>query len=329
MPQIKIYNGSIWVAPNAKVRGSSSWLDPEMKYWNGSSWQTLEGSAEAPTVDALADGRTNARLDAACYSGCAFYATGIEYEYNSAASLVSSRTWLTAGIADDVWLMWTRTGGSLSDWDSLGSGKNNIRQNCASTQAFRIIDSISSGAGGAETIIGYFRFYDAASGGNLLDTTSGATWSARRWHDACPLCCFTPETPVTLASGLQVPIATVTKGMEILVFNPVTKRNEAQEMAGMITRTGRKMYRITFDDGRHLDASDDHPFDVKGKGAASINPVGEYKDMGTPAKLEVNDVVTGQDGRPHGIMAFEEIDYPGTVYTFENSLFYANGLLVY
>jgi len=89
------------------------------------------------------------------------------------------------------------------------------------------------------------------------------------------------------------------------------------------------MCRITFDDGRYLDASEDHPFEVKGKGAASVNPVGEYKKFGIPAKLELGDVVFGQDKRPHGILSIETIDFPGTVYTFENSFFYANGLLVY
>lgn len=325
MPQIKIYNGSSWLEPNAKVRGASSWLDPEMKYWSGSAWLTLEGAAVLPTVSARADGRSNSRYNNTCYSGCNFLTNGLEYEYSNTGSQTNSTTWLDTGLNDEVWVMWTRTGGTLSDWNSLGSGKNNIRQNLGSNQQFRIVRSGS----GTSTIIGYFRFYDAASGGNTLQTTSGATWSAEYDFDACPLCCFTPETPVTLASGLQVPIATVTKGMEILVFNPVTKRNEAQEMAGMITRTGRPMYRITFDDGRFLDASDDHPFDVKGKGPAAINPIIEYKDLGIPARLELGDAVGGQDGRLHGVLSIEEIDYPGTVYTFENSLFYANGLLVY
>lgn len=325
MPQIKIYNGSSWIEPNAKVRGSSSWLDPEMKYWSGSAWLTLEGSVPAPTVSARADGRVNSFLDNTCYSGCAFYTSGLEYEYNSNGSVTNSTTWLDSGVSDDVWVMWTRTGGTLSDWNSLGSGSHNVRLQVSSTRAYRIVRS----SNGTSTIIGYYRFYDAATGGTLLDTTSGATWSAEKDFDPCPLCCFTPETPVTLASGLQVPIATVTKGMEILVFNPVTKRNEAQEMAGMITRTGRPMYRITFDDGRHLDASDDHPFDVKGKGPAAINPIIEYKELGIPARLELGDTVGGQDGRQHGVLSIEEIDYPGTVYTFENSLFYANGLLVY
>lgn len=328
MPQIKIYNGSSWLEPNAKVRGSSSWLDPEMKYWSGSAWQTLEGSPPLPTVSARADGRTNSLNESPCYSGCIFVSNGLEYEYNSNGSQTNSTTWLDSGLASEVWVMWTRTGGSLSDWDSLGAGSHNVRLNLATSRGYRIVDTVSSGAGGAETIIGYFRFYDAASGGNLLDTTSGATWSARRWHDACPFCCFTPETPITLASGLQVPIGTVTKGMMILVFNPKTKRNESQPISEVITRSSRPMYRITFDDGRTLDASDDHPFDVRGV-PTSINPTAEYKNLGIPAKLELGDAVAGQEGRPHGILAIEQIDFPGTVYTLGNSLFYANGLLVY
>ena len=99
MPQIKIYNGSSWLEPNAKVRGASSWLDPEMKYWSGSAWQTLEGSPVLPTVSARADGRTNSLVDNPCYSGCVFVSNGLEYEYNSLGSQTNSTTWLDTGLA--------------------------------------------------------------------------------------------------------------------------------------------------------------------------------------------------------------------------------------
>ena len=80
------------------------------------------------------------RLDNACYVGLAFYTTGLEYEYNSSGSITNSVTWLTAGSASDVWIMWTRTGGSLSDWDSLGGGYNNVRRNVTGTIAYRLVE---------------------------------------------------------------------------------------------------------------------------------------------------------------------------------------------
>lgn len=325
MAIIKVYNGSSWIAPNVKHYNGTSWIDPEMKFYNGTDWVSLEAGVGGPTVTIRANGAFNSRLSNTCYAGVQFATSGTEYEYTPNGSLASAIAWLLTGVTADVWVMWTRTGGTLSDWNNLGVSSNNVRLKCNVDRSYRIIRSAS----GTNSIIGSFKMFDAATGGNTLFTSSGVTWSAEFDFDPCPLCCFTPETLVTLASGLQVPIGTVTKGTEILVFNPRTKKNEAQEVTGIITRSSRAMYRITFDDGRYLDASDDHPFDVKGKGPASINPVIEYKDLGMPMKLEVNDIVPDQEGRPHGITQIEEIDYPGTVYTFENSLFYASGLLVY
>lgn len=325
MPQIKIYNGSSWIEPNVKVRGASSWLDPEMKYYSGTAWQTLEGAAVAPTVSARADGRFNSILSSTCYCGCAFYTSGLEYEYTAAGSLTNSTTWLDSGISDDVWVMWTRTGGTLSDWNSIGSGNNNVRLNITTTRGYRMVRN----AAGTSTIIGYFRFYDAASGGNLLDTTAGATWSAEYDFDPCPLCCFTPDTPVTLASGIEVAIGTVREGDEILVWNPFTKDYDSELVEEIIIREKRAMYLVTFSDGRSFRVSDDHPIHVKGKGAASINPVGDYKDLGKPEKIHVGDSVTLQDGTFVTVASYERIDYPGLVYTFGNSMFFANGVCVY
>lgn len=142
----------------------------------------VAAGAAGPTVSARADGATMSRLNLSCYAGIQFNTDGQEWEYSAQGSLILETTWLDTGSSSDVWVMWTRTGGTLSDWDSLGSGNNNVRLNLGTTRSFRIIDTVSSEVGGAETIIGYFRFYDAATGGNLLQTTSTVTWSARRWH---------------------------------------------------------------------------------------------------------------------------------------------------
>ena len=89
------------------------------------------------------------------------------------------------------------------------------------------------------------------------------------------------------------------------------------------------MYRVDFSDDRYVRVSDDHPCSVRGKGPASINPVIEYKQLGLPAMLEIGDVVPLQDTTQVRVTGFTRIEFSGPVYTLENSLFYANGLLVY
>ena len=281
-------------------------------------------------VSARLDGRQNSRFGASCYSGFQIASSGTEYEYSNTGSLTNSTVWLDSGAAADVWVMWTRTSGNLSDWNSLGSGNNNVRLQCSTTRSFRCIDTTGSGfPSGEVNIYGYCRFYDAASGGNLLQTTSTVEWAA--WYEdagPCPLCCFTPDTLVTMARGIQVPIASIRKGDEIIVVDPATHEVRVEPVTGIITRRNRTMYRIHFEDGTYINASDDHPFDVKGE-PRSINPIMEYKDLGLPAVLTVGNMVTKSSGLCLRITKIELIDYPGEVYTLANSGFVANDLLVY
>lgn len=36
--QIKVWNGSAWVAKPVKVWTGSEWITKRVKYWNGSAW---------------------------------------------------------------------------------------------------------------------------------------------------------------------------------------------------------------------------------------------------------------------------------------------------
>lgn len=141
--------------------------------------------------------------------------------------------------------------------------------------------------------------------------------------DGCPLCCFTPDTMVTLGDGTARPISEVEAGEIIRVMNGL------EEVTGVVTREDRAMYRVRFSDDRYLDVSDDHPLYVEGKGFAAINPVVPYKDLGMAQKLAIGDWVTTLANDTVRVVSIERIDYPDKVYTFENSKFFANGLLVY
>lgn len=104
--------------------------------------------------------------------GAQFNSNGIEYERSpSTGSYNSSQgNWLDSGSASDVWVEFIRTGGVAAAWDGIS---NSTRYNLGTTRSFGITDG-----GGSNSIIGYFRFWDAASGGTNLVDTSGATWSA-------------------------------------------------------------------------------------------------------------------------------------------------------
>lgn len=274
-------------------------------------------------VSARLDGRFNSRLNATCFSGAQLASSGTEYEYSATGSLTNSTTWLDAGSAGDVWAEWTRTGGTLSDWNSLtpGSGRHQL----STTRSWRIVRSTI----GTNTIIGYWTLWDAASGGSALQTTTGATWSAWYEFDPCPLCCFTPDTLIKMARGIDVPIGSVRPGDEIVVRDPDNGELTTAPVGEIIVRENRPMFRIHFEDGRYIDASEDHPFSVQGKGVTSINPTIEYKDLGIPNKLYLGDKVSSYGGGWVRVVRIEPLNFSDAVYTFSNSLFFANGLLVY
>jgi intein/homing endonuclease len=113
------------------------------------------------------------------------------------------------------------------------------------------------------------------------------------------------------------------------VYDELSQFNVAVPVSEIITREERPMYELTFANGNSLRASEDHPLYVVGKGYASVAPIPDYKDLGLPNRLEVGDQVVNELGVPSRIVEIKPIEYTGTVYTFGNSRFYANGVLVY
>lgn len=318
---VSIRVGGVWKESTPWQRVGGVWKQMDQAgIRTGGAWK--DTLASGPTVTIRADGANHSRFGLPTYAGVQFNLSGTEYEYAVNASLFGATPWLLTGNASEVWVMWTRTGGTEADWNSVGAGQNNVRLNLATTRSFRIWDS--AGIGGTKTIIGYFRMYDAASGGNLLYTSPTVQWGVWYEPDVCPRCCFTPDTRITMATETK-PIGDVKVGDMIL-----TARGP-EAVTGIIERENRKMHTVEFDDGRILKMSDDHPLLTLFKGWASINPDPNvsYKDLGVPAVLREGDVVKASDGKYHRITHITDLDFPETVYTFENSQFYANGLLVY
>lgn len=170
---------------------------------------------------------------------------------------------------------------------------------------------------------------------NIDGSASGVTnyWqltlTADKTSGGCPTCCFTPDTLIRMADMTEKPISEVQVGDYILVFDEITNTNVAVPVSEIIVREDRVMYEMVFDDGTTLNASEDHPIYVIGKGYSSVNPSVIYKDAGIPNRIEVGDRVSTVFGTAPMLISIRQIDFPGQVYTFGNSKFYANSILVY
>lgn len=278
------------------------------------------GGGVAPTVSASAPGDSNTSAFSARYVGVKFDTDGEEYLLSGSSSSnfdSTLGTWLDTGTSDQVWVEYIKTAGS-----SFLGKTSGVRYNISVDQLFYGRD-LNVGSDSFSCTC-YFRFWDAASGGSTLQTTSSQVWYAR-YFNTCPTCCFTPDTAITMGNGSTMHIADIKVGDIIMVDGGVEAVTE------VITRTDRAMFDITFLDGRVLTASDDHPLYVDGKGFAAINPDPriDYKDLGIAEVLAVGDMVLDQDHNLNKVLMIQQVEFPETVYTFGNSCFFANGMLVY
>jgi len=141
------------------------------------------------TVSPRADGDFNTLLDSpgpvTCWVGCDFDTDGDEHELTALGGQTAQTVWLDSGSASDVWVEFVRTAGGLN-WDSHTSG---VRYQLNANRRFRNSITVSSGSN-FKTITGYFRMWDAASGGNILWTGSTVEWrcTATVQTGPCTLC---------------------------------------------------------------------------------------------------------------------------------------------
>lgn len=320
----KINVAGVWKSPTPSINVAGVWKTPGIKTNVAGVWKEVYSALSA---DIRADGRSNTRIASSggCYSGAYWHTNSYEYEYGSTGSLTNSHLYTSDG-PSNFWIEWNRTGGTLSDWNSLGAGSNGVRYQLSSNRGYRIY----RGTTGASSLQGYFQIWRDSAGTDLADQGPSAFWVADYEYTTCPLCCFTPGTLVTMASGLEMPIEKVKVGDRILIKRPENGELAWERVGEVIERTDRTMYKIFFDDGVILEASDDHPLHVEGKGYACIDPSYEnYKDIVVKDELSVGDKVTRLDGSSSRIVNIERMNYNGPVFTFSNSFWFANGRLVY
>ena len=119
-------------------------------------------------VSANTSNHSKARFSAGnVYSIIEFDTNGLEDANNTASSTIPNSgargTWLDGGSSSDVWVQRVITSGTLNHADP-GSGRLNL----GISRQFGVTRSVQ----GTSTVDLDFNFYDAASGGNLLDSVS-------------------------------------------------------------------------------------------------------------------------------------------------------------
>lgn len=107
-------------------------------------------------------------IGATCYAGVEFNSSGVEYRNASgtSTSFTSSRgDWLDVGASSAVWVERSLVSGTLN-WQDPGAG----RWQLSTSRQFGVSDA--GPTAGATSCTVTFDFYDASSGGNLLDSVT-------------------------------------------------------------------------------------------------------------------------------------------------------------
>lgn len=279
---------------------------------------SASGIQSGPQVSALANGDYNSAASGTIYVGVKFDTDGEEYERTAGGGYGSSvGTWLDSGTSSQVWVEYINASGTPGSF----TGKTvNTRYQISVDQEFYLTANQFLQF---RTCTCQFRFWDAASGGNTLQTTSSASWQAEYTGGGgpCPLCCFTPDTKIAVPGGGTVKI------IDLKVGDLVSTKYGPEPIREVLVRENRPMYRLWFHDGRSLILSEDHPI-LTDKGFACVNPLVEYKDLGMVDKLEVGDHVETITGLMVPLRQIERYPYDGKVYTLDVSYFYAHGVVV-
>ena len=308
VPQINV--AGVWKTPSqCSVNVAGVWKD----------------TLSSLSVDIKSNGRYNYRYGSNCYTGERFYTTGVEYEITESNGSFGMGNWLTEGSNSDVWVSYARSGGTQTNFTGFTAG---TRYQLSSNRSFYLMSFATLNQ--YKSISVTFSMYDAASGGNLLDTSASSTFIAEaEGGGGCPLCCFPAGTLVRTGWGVDVPIEKLQPGDGVVVFDPVEKKDMPQPVGELIVRENVPMFKIGFEDGRTIRTSPDHPFHTEGKGPANVGWEGTYKDVWVADKLQLGDRVATEDGGWLRITSIKRVANEPYVYTLSNTLFYANGLLVY
>ncbi len=164
MSELKVlYSGSWRAITQPEVKISGAWQDvQEIEVKVGGAWQTVFMNLSVVVAPTKTIGKTSEEPTDA-YAGCKVDNDGDLYESETTSSTynwVSYETWLDGGAPSMVWVQRVIVSGTF-DLDA-GSG----RLACTTDRIFRVQ---VTGTGTKQCVFD-LHFYDAASGGNHLDT---------------------------------------------------------------------------------------------------------------------------------------------------------------
>lgn len=166
MTVVKLYNGTVWETCVFKVWDGSVWQEVPY-YWDGSAWVELNASAAGPEVSPSISDVRRTNPSGTCYAGLQINLNGTEYTNlmgSSSALTISRGLWLDSGLSSEVWIERTVNSGDLN-WRDPGAG----RLICSTTREY---GCRKAGQDGTEVANVTFDYYDAASGGSLLDSVT-------------------------------------------------------------------------------------------------------------------------------------------------------------
>ena len=150
--------------------------------------------------------------------------------------------------------------------------------------------------------------------------------------DAQDLYCFAANTKISITETTTRNIEEIKKGDHILAYDPDTKETFQAEVLETATAQHGNIVCYTFDDGRHITATDDHPL-LTTHGWASANPAktAKYKGFSKISTITDRDEIITDDGTV-GIAAIsfprQKINTYTIVKLSKGNTFFANGLAV-
>ena len=150
--------------------------------------------------------------------------------------------------------------------------------------------------------------------------------------DALDTYCFAANTKIMITETTYRNIEEIKVGDVILAYNPDTKQTYQTKVLKIASVPHDNIAAYTFEDGRHITATDDHPL-LTTHGWASSNPAktAAYKGFGKVYTLSDNDEIITSDGTVH-LAAISRPRQKIKTYTIvkleEGNIFFANGLAV-
>ncbi|MBQ4406296.1 MAG: hypothetical protein II852_04715 [Bacteroidales bacterium] len=151
-------------------------------------------------------------------------------------------------------------------------------------------------------------------------------------NDVQDLYCFAANTKISITETTTRNIEEIRQGDKILAYDPEKQETFQTEVLATAAVPHDNIVCYTFDDGRHITTTDDHPF-LTAHGWASSNPAktAKYKGFGKVATLTTDDIIITGDGTVT-LAAITRPKQRIMTYTIlklsEGNVFFANGMAV-